>query len=165
MSDEGFDLWLAKEKRTLADEAYKETIASFDRIKARLGAILPLSVTLTTASLAGAFSSQGYSLVCSFLAAGFSVTALLCIGGLFSTTLLSKNIDPDTVDRVLKDAPERDVESASLWLAFATFAVNEECIKTIKRDRRWLKAAWIMLSLTPPASFFLATAWGCLRGP
>ncbi|MFT9441028.1 MAG: hypothetical protein ABF593_04615 [Acetobacter papayae] len=165
MNDEEFDVWLAKEKRALADEAYKETIASFDRIKARLGAILPLSVTLTTASLAGAFSRQDYSLVCSFLSLGFGSTAMICAAGLSSTTLLSKNFDPDAVDRVLEDVTERDVKSASLALAFVTFAVNEECIKTIKRDRRWLKAAWIALSLTPPASFFLSTAWGCLRGP
>lgn len=165
MSDDKFELWLAKEKRTLADEAYKETIASFDRIKARLGAILPLSVTLTTASLAGAFSGQGYSLICSFLAVGFSVAAMLCVGGLYSSTLLSKNIGPDAVDSILEDAPDRDVKSASLWLAFATIAVTKECVKTINRDRFWLKAAWIALSLTPLTSFLLATAWGWLRIP
>lgn len=165
MSDEEFELWLAKEKRAFADEAYKETIASFDRIKARLGAILPLSVTLTTASLAGAFSGQGYSLICAFLAVGFGVAAMLCVGGLYSSTLLSKNIDPDTVDRILEDVPDRDVKSASLWLAFATFAVIEECVKTIKRDRLWLKAAWIALSLTPLTSFLLAAAWRWLRTP
>lgn len=165
MSNEGFELWLAKEKRIFADEAYKETITSFDRIKARLGSVLPLSVTLTTASLAGAFSGNGYAIVCSFLAAGFSTTAMLCAGGLYSSTLLSKNIPPDTVDSILEDIPERDVKTACLWLAFTTFAVTEECAKTIRRDRRWLKAAWISLSITPGASFLLAAAWRWLRMP
>lgn len=158
--DKDFALWLAKEKRALADAGYQETVVSFDRIKGRLGAVLPLSVTLTTASLAGAFSQREYSIVCACLALGFGVTSALCAAGLYSTTLISKNVGPDGVDTILSDVPERDEEHATLWLAYTASYITAENAKTIGRDRRWLKAAWVSLSLTPIVSFLLSIACG-----
>ena len=158
--DKDFALWLAKEKRTLADAGYQETAASFDRIKGRLSAILPLSVTLTTASLAGAFSQREYSIVCAFMALGFGITSGLCAAGLYSTTLVTKNVGPDTVDTILSDVPERNEVHATLWMAYTASYITIENAKIIGRDRRWLKAAWVSLSLTPVISFLMSIICG-----
>jgi hypothetical protein len=158
--DKDFALWLAKEKRALADAGYQETAASFDRIKGRLGAILPLSVTLTAASLAGAFSQREYSIVCAFMALGFGITGSLCAAGLYSTTLISKNVSPDVVDTILSDVPERDETQATLWMAYTASYITAENTKIIGRDRRWLKAAWVSLSLTPIVSFLFSIVCG-----
>ncbi|MDE7547607.1 hypothetical protein PY793_06365 [Acetobacter fabarum] len=158
--DKNFALWLAKEKRALADAGYQEAALSFDRIKGRLGTVLPLSVTLTTASLAGAFSQREYSMVCAFMALGFGITSCLCAMGLYATTLLSKNVGPDMVDTILSDVPERDETHATLWMAYTASYITAENTKMIEKDRRWLKAVWISLSLTPVVSFLLSVVCG-----
>lgn len=156
--DKDFSLWLAKEKRAFADAGYQENAASFNTIRSRFGLLLPVSVTLAATFLAGAFSQREYSLLCGFLAFGFGIAGVLCVAGLCATALISKNVGPDTVDGILDDVPKRDEAHATLWMAYTASFINAENIKTIEKNRRWLKAIWISLCLTPFISFFLAFA-------
>ncbi|GAN70652.1 hypothetical protein ASY01nite_05270 [Acetobacter syzygii] len=158
--DKDFALWLAKEKKALADAGYREVARAFHRVKGCLASALVLTVTLTSASVAGACSQREYSLVCGFLALGFAITGGLCAVGLYSGPLLSKNVGPEGVDTILSDVPTRDEAQASLWLAYTVFFITGENSKLLGKGRRWLRAAWISLSLTPPVAFVLAVACG-----
>ncbi len=158
--DKDFALWLAREKRMLADAGYQETQASSDKVRAGLNSALVLSVTLAAASLAGAFSQREYSLLCAFLALGFGVACGLCVVGLYSKALISKNVGPEGVDGILSDVPGRDEEHASLWLAYTASFITAENIKTLDRDRHWLRVTRVWLGLTPFVSGLLAIALG-----
>ncbi|MFT8418642.1 MAG: hypothetical protein ABF636_07415 [Acetobacter sp.] len=155
-----FALWLAKEKKAMADAGYQEMLRASGTVKAHLGAVLVLSVTLAAASLAGAFSQREYSPVCAFLALGFGIAAGLCAAGLYAPPLISKNVGPEGVDGILSDVPTRDEEHASLWLAYTASFITVENGKALKREQRWLKVARLALGLTLPLSCVLALAYG-----
>lgn len=158
--DKEFTLWLAREKKRMADAGYQETLTAFDKVRAHLGLALVLSITLAAVSVAGAFSQREYSLICSFLALGFGITGVLCSAGLYSTPMISKNVGPEGVDGILSDVPRRDEEHASLWLAYTASFVTAENSKTLERAQRWLKVVWVALGLTLPLSCVLAVAYG-----
>lgn len=155
-----FALWLAREKRMLADAGYQETQSAFAALKARLGVGLVLSVMFAAVSLVGAFSQREYSPICAFLALGFGVAGGLCAVGLYSSTLISKNFGPERVDGILSDVPQRDEEHASLWLAYTVSFITAENGRTLARHTRWFRAACVALALTPLLASVLAVACG-----
>lgn len=158
MTEENFDLWLAHEYRSSSEGRYAENWSDFDRIKSRLASLVTLSISLTTASLAVAFSGHDYASVCLFLSLGFSITAMFCVFGLYSTPLLSKNIGPEGINNTLIDIPERKKIYGIMWLATQTHGINVENAQTLDRDRTWTKRAWITFALTP----FLAGVASCI---
>ena len=155
-----FALWLAREKRTLADARYREIRSASDGVKTRLMGLLVLCAMFAALSLVGAFSQREYALICACLALGFGAAGGLSAVGLYAAPLISKNFGPERVDDILSDVPERDEQHASLWLAYTVSFITAENDRVLARYTHWFRAACVALGLTPLLAAILAVACG-----
>lgn len=153
--NDDYRLWLAQEKKSLADAGYQENQAAFDRLKNRTFALLGVSITLCTGSFAGAFSGRDYAFVCAFMAIGFMFVAGCCAAGLYTSKWQTKNVEGEIVDLLVSDLPSQTKIHGTERMAEAVNAVNMDNDGSLRVDRKWLKLAWIILLLTPLiATFF-----------
>lgn len=152
-----FRVWLRHEKRTLVDKSLQEATAIHERIKNRLFSALSLTTTLSSASFAGAFAHQSYSLICWGLGFGFAAVAGLCILGLRSRVTMTANVGPETVDRIMSlSSPARTVEEGQERMINMIDGTSLQNLKSAALDRRYLMAAWALLFLTPVLACLVA---------
>lgn len=154
--EDEYKLWLAQEKKSLADAGYQENQASFDRLKNRTFALMGVSITLCTGSFAGAFSDKSYALVCSFMALGFMSASACCAAGLYTSKWQTKNVEGGTVDELLSDLPGQTKTHGIDRMAEVVNVVNLDNDKSLQKDRKWLKRAWVILLSTPVIATLIA---------
>lgn len=155
--EDGFHLWLAKEKRALVDAAYAENQAAADRMKGRASSLLGWSVTLTTGALA-ATQYDGHRAMAWAFVAGFGGCAFCCIRTLYSTPWHTKNVAPEVVDDVLRDIVGRTEVAGTERMTYAIDAVNFLNRESLTYDRRWLKASWVLAAITPVVAIAITAA-------
>ncbi|MXV35848.1 MULTISPECIES: hypothetical protein [unclassified Saccharibacter] len=149
-------LWLLDEKKKLAEEGYKEIMASYEQLKARLLSILTFSITLSSACYTGAATGGTYSPLCLLMALGFTGTAFLCGLGLYPTPVRTKNVKTDALDIVLNVEPAvESKEDTYKRLTYFIETTSLENARSLSKDRRYLKRAWQVLIGTPFVSFLL----------
>lgn len=156
MPEDDYKLWLAQEKKSLADAGYQENQASFDRLKNRTFAVMGISITLCTGSFAGAFSDKSYALICALMAVGFMSASACCAAGLYTSKWQTKNVEGDTVDELLSDLPGQTKTHGIDRMAEVVNAVNLDNDKSLQIDRKWLKRAWVILISTPVIATLIA---------
>lgn len=152
-----YDLWLAQEKKALADAGYQENLAAFDRLKNRTFALLGVSVTLCTGALAGAFSEKNYAQVCGIMSCGFMVVAFCCIAALYTSHWQTKNVEGDVVDLLVGDLANKTKIHGIDRMSSTVNAVNFANDGILQNDRQWLKTAWVSLVLTPLLAAIITT--------
>jgi len=155
MADD-YELWLAKEKRALADARYAEIATTLERIKSRAASFLGWSLTLSSASIAYAVKGSDFKQAAWCAGAFLTLSALYSLRVLRSTNWLSKNAATHTVDLLLEDLSEAKEATALNRLADATHAANEDNIEFLERDRALLRKSWLLALLGVVLSAFLA---------
>lgn len=147
-------LWLLDEKKKLAEEGYHEIASSYTQLKTRLMSLLTFSLALCTACYGGLVAQSPYSLLCLLMALGFTLTALLCVAGLYPTKFSTKNIEAKLVDDVMTMEPSVVTKEEAL-IRFTDFIFSQTQGNAIAlgKNRRFLKSAWITLGTTPILAF------------
>ncbi|AQS88194.1 hypothetical protein AA101099_1865 [Neoasaia chiangmaiensis NBRC 101099] len=142
MTDENFELWLAKEKRVSADARYAEAVTTLERVKSRASAFLGWTLTLGSASTAYALHGEGYWIAAACAAVFFGAAAVQSFRVLYSTKWLSKNASPDGLDEVLRGMTPQTEANGTLWLAHASNAATEKNIGYVIHDQALLRQSW-----------------------
>lgn len=163
MSDESdFTLWLAKERVRHAENAFKETSEALGRTKSRASSLLGWSITLASASVAGAIQSENHKLPATVAASGFLLTSFLCIRTLYGTRFEHIALAPSMFDRLFIDGNCKTEQEAADDYARFISDVMELNHTSILRDQTSLRRGWWVMALTPIAaalSFFLLWLW------
>lgn len=153
--EQAFSLLVAEQQRASAETLAREQVIALDRVRSRLVSLLPLTVTLTTASLAVAFSNKPYSYIGAALSVGFLISGILCLYGLRTETgWRNIHIHPVDIaffaDKIKSDNKKEDMNT--LLALYVTECNDQNSLLLQKNRKRLQRVLWSLgatVSLSP----------------